>query len=142
MDKAKNGDTVKVHYKGFLNDGTVFDSSEGRDPLSFTIGGQQMIPGFEQAVLGMGIGESKSVQIASEDAYGPRRDELTLTVSRDELPDHIDFNEGQRLQMQQDNGQHVVVTVTNLSDTEVTLDANHELAGMDLNFEIRLVEIG
>lgn len=139
---AKDGDRVKVHYKGSLDDGTVFDSSEGRDPLSFTLGQKQMIPGFEMAVFGMEVGESKTINIDSKNAYGPRRDELTLTVSRDDLPDNVELEEGKKLQLRQKNGQMVVVTATNLTDTEVTLDANHELAGLDLNFEIKLVEIG
>jgi peptidylprolyl isomerase len=140
LARAKEGDTVRVHYTGKLDDGSVFDSSQGRDPLEFTLGGGQVIPGFEQAILGMQPGESKTVSIESEEAYGPRRDELTLRVGRNQLPPEMEPQVGQRLQMQQGE-QTVVVVITGVDAEGVTLDANHPLAGRDLTFELELVEV-
>ncbi|MCZ7583939.1 MAG: peptidylprolyl isomerase [Deltaproteobacteria bacterium] len=141
MSKAKKGDKVKVHYSGRLNDGTVFDTSEGRDPLEFTIGEGEVIPGFENAVIGMDTEDSKTVEIASADAYGPRRDELEVQVPRGEFPDHITPEVGRRLNVQQDGGRQLTVTITAVNDQQVTLDANHPLAGQDLTFEIKLLEV-
>lgn len=140
MARAKEGDTVRVHYTGKLDDGSVFDSSQGRDPLEFTLGGGQVIPGFEQAILGMQPGESKTVTIESDEAYGPRREELTLQVGRSQLPPEMEPEVGQRLQMQQGE-QTVVVMITGVDAESVTLDANHPLAGQDLTFELELVEV-
>ena len=142
MSTAKQGDTVQIHYTGSLEDGTVFDSSEGRDPLSFTLGQGQVISGFEEAALGMEVGETKKARIEVEDAYGERRDDLVLEVPREQLPDELEVDVGTPLQLQQPDGQAVPVTVTALDDTTVTLDANHPLAGQPLNFEITLVGIG
>ncbi|HHN65998.1 MAG TPA: peptidylprolyl isomerase [Nitrospirae bacterium] len=141
MAKAKEGDTVRVHYSGFLEDGTVFDSSLERDPLEFTIGSGMLIPGFEDAVLGMDVGETKTVQISSDDAYGPRREELVITISREQIPPDIDPVTGQELQVRTPNGMVTNVLVTDVTEDTVTLDANHPLAGKDLIFEIKLVEI-
>jgi|Deesub1362A_J573_1020465.scaffolds.fasta_scaffold18801_2 FKBP-type peptidyl-prolyl cis-trans isomerase 2 len=141
MAKAKEGDTVRVHYSGFLEDGTVFDSSLERDPLEFTIGSGMLIPGFEEAVLGMDEGETKTVQISAEDAYGPRREELVITISKEQIPPDIDPVTGQELQVRTPNGMVTNVLVTDVTDDTVTLDANHPLAGKDLIFEIKLVEI-
>jgi peptidylprolyl isomerase len=138
---AKDGDTVKVHYTGTLEDGTVFDTSLERDPLEFTLGQGQLIPGFEQAVTGMKVGESKTVNIPADQAYGPHRDELVLEMERSQFPEDIDPEVGQRLQMQQTDGGIVIVTVTDVSETTVTIDANHILAGKNLTFEIELVGI-
>jgi peptidylprolyl isomerase len=138
---AKVGDTVKVHYTGTLADGSVFDSSIGREPLQFTLGDGQMIPGFEQAVIGMALGEIKTVTIPADQAYGPYYEELVFVVSRDQLPPGMAPEVGQKLQMQSETGQIMVVTVKEVSETTVTLDANRELAGKDLTFEIQLVEI-
>ncbi len=140
MAQARSGDTVRVHYTGRLEDGSVFDSSEGREPLEFVLGAQQVIPGFEEAVDGLSPGEERSVSIPADRAYGPRREEMVLTVGRDQFPDEIQPEVGQQLQMSQD-GQVAIVTITGVSDADVTLDANHPLAGKDLMFDVQLVEI-
>jgi len=142
LSKVKDGDTVKVHYTGKLSEeGTVFDSSRERDPLEFTLGEGQLIPGFEQAVIGMEVGDSTTVDIESEDAYGARREDLELEVSKSDLPDNIDPQPGMQLQMQQQNGQAVPVQITEVEDDYVKLDANHPLAGKDLTFDIELLDI-
>lgn len=141
MTTVKEGNTVRVHYTGTLDDGSVFDSSKEKEPLQFTIGEGQIIPGFEEAVVGMKAGESKSVHITAENAYGLPRDELVIDVPLEQLPPDLNLEVGRRLQMRQSSGQFVVVTVAGISDKDVTLDANHALAGQDLNFEIELVEI-
>ena len=141
MSNAKNGDKVKVHYTGKLNDGTVFDSSADSDPLEFTLGQRQLIPGFESAVDGMAVGEKKTIQIQPDDAYGPHRDELVFEVQRGVLPDEIDPEVGQMLQYQQEDGTAVPLTITGVSEGSVTLDGNHPLAGKELTFELELVEI-
>ncbi len=138
--QAKDGDTVKVHYTGKLEDGTVFDSSIEREPLQFTIGEGQLIPGFEQAVVGMSPGESKTVEIPADEAY-PYREEMVLVVDRDQLPEDLQPEVGQQLQMRQPDGQTILVKVIDVSELSVTLDANHPLAGKDLTFDIQLVEI-
>ncbi|SRR5579883_1426268 len=141
MAQAKAGDTVKVHYTGKLDDGTVFDSSVDREPLEFTIGSGNIIPGFEQAVVGMSLGESKTEIIPTDQAYGPHLDEMVVVVDRQQMPEEIDPQVGQQLQIQQQNGQVLPVVITDVSGASVTLDANHPLAGEDLTFDIRLVEI-
>jgi len=141
MAQAKKGDTVKVHYTGRLDDGTVFDSSEGRDPLEFTVGSGQLIPGFDSGVTGMNVGESKTVQIPSQDAYGPHHEEMVIEVGRDEFPPDVTPAIGDQLQMRHDTGRVIMVTVTEIGDEKVTLDANHPLAGKDLTFDIQLVEV-
>lgn len=141
MSEAKEGDTVKVHYTGKLEDGTVFDSSEGRDPIEFTIGHRQVITGFEQAVIGMNPGEAKTATVSAADAYGPRYDEMIVSVERDQFPAHLDAQVGQRLQIRQAEGQSITVTVTDVSEKDITLDGNHPLAGKDLTFDIQLQEI-
>jgi len=140
--QAQTGDTVKVHYTLTLRDGTVFDSSVGGEPLEFTIGQGQLIPGFEQAVLGMQVGEAKTISIPADEAYGPHRDDMVKVVERDKLPEGMEPQVGMQLQMSRDDGGVAVVTVTEVSDTSITVDANHPLAGQDLTFEIELVEIG
>lgn len=142
MSTAKQGDTVQIHYTGTLEDGTVFDSSEGRDPLSFTLGQGQVISGFEEAALGMEVGETKKARIDVDEAYGQRRDDLVLEVPREQLPDELEVDVGTPLQLQQPDGQAVPVTVAALDETTVTLDANHPLAGQALTFEMTLVGIG
>ena len=138
---AKDGNTVKVHYTGKLDDGTIFDTSVEREPLEFTIGAGQMIPGFEGAVRGMQVGQVKTVTISAEEAYGPHNEDMVLVVERDKLPENLNPVVGQRLQKQQENGHMDVVVVTDFSDTTITLDANHPLAGKALTFEIELVEM-
>lgn len=141
MAQAKQGDKVKVHYTGKLDDGTVFDSSAGRDPLEFTLGSGQVIPGFESGVTGMNPGESKSVTIPSVEAYGPKHEEMIVVVGRDEFPPDLEPSPGDQLQMRHDSGQIVMVTVAEATESHVTLDANHPLAGKDLTFDIELVEV-
>ena len=141
MSEAKNGDSVKIHYTGTLDDGSVFDSSAGRDPLEFTLGSGQVIPGFEEAVLGMKTGESKKVTIPMDKAYGPRNEAMVIQAPRDQVPPEINPEVGQQLQMSGPDGQMVIVRVIEVTDDVVTLDANPPLAGKDLTFEIELVEI-
>lgn len=141
MAQVKPGDTVKVHYTGKLEDGTVFDSSSERDPLEFTLGTGQIIPGFERAVLGMSPGESKSERIPMDLAYGPHLSEMVLEVERQQMPGDLQPEIGQQLQIRQAGGQVIPVVITNVSDATVTLDANHPLAGEDLVFDIQLVEV-
>ncbi len=138
---AKHGDTVKVHYTGKLEDGTVFDSSTDRDPLEFTIGEGLVIPGFERAVIGMNPGDSRTELIPNEQAYGPHLEEMVVVVDRQQMPAEIEPSIGQQLEVQQPSGQVIPVVITELSDEAVTLDANHPLAGEDLTFDIQLVEI-
>ncbi len=140
MTEAKQGDTVKVHYKGTLDDGTVFDSSYERDPLTFTLGDGQIIPGFESAVEGMQEGDAKEVTVASQDAYGDRNEENMIQVERSKLPDDVEPELGMMLQMKTQDDQVVYVTITDMDEETVTLDGNHPLAGKDLTFNIELVE--
>ena len=139
--KVKQGDTVRVHYTGRLSDGKTFDSSDDRDPLEFAVGEGNIIRGFEKAVEGMEPGEEKTVTIPCEQAYGERRGELVFEVKRDRLPSNLDPEVGQRLQMVRKNGKAVPVTVADVDEQKVKLDANHPLAGRDLTFTIRVVEI-
>ena len=141
LAKAKEGDTVKVHYTAKLENGTVFDSSVMRDPLEFTIGEGLLIPGFEHAVVGMCPGESKTEKITAEQAYGPHRDEMVLDVDKSQFPPGLEPEIGQQLQIRQANGLITDVTVIDINNSQVTLDANHPLAGRDLLFDIQLVEI-
>jgi peptidylprolyl isomerase len=138
---AKNGDTVKVDYTGTLADGTQFDTSIGEQPLQFTIGAGQMIAGFDAAVVGMKVGETKTATIPAAEAYGARDESLVFNVDRTQLPANINPQVGMQLQMTQTNGQTIVVTIKEVNESTVVMDANHELAGKDLTFEITLVEI-
>jgi peptidylprolyl isomerase len=141
MAQAKQGDLVKVHYTGTLDDGSTFDSSADRDPLQFVIGEGMLIPAFEQAIVGMLPGDSRSVHIPADDAYGPYMDELILEVDKNQIPESLNPEEGMQLQITQDDGSSTVVKVVKLTDEKVYLDANHPLAGKDLNFSIELVDI-
>jgi peptidylprolyl isomerase len=141
MSTAKQGDSVQIHYTGKLDDGTVFDSSEGREPLNITLGEGEVIPGFERAAVGMEVGETKETRLDVDEAYGERRDDLLLEVPREQLPDGLDVEVGTPLQLQQPDGRAVPVTVTALDEQQVTLDANHPLAGQPLTFEMTLVDI-
>lgn len=141
MSTVEEGNTVKVHYTGKLKDGQVFDTSEEREPIEFEIGAGQMIPGFEKAVVGMEKDESKTVEIESDEAYGDVNDELFLEVPKSELPDNIDPEVGMQLQVQQQEGQQIPVQITEVKDSSITLDANHPLAGKDLVFDIKVVDI-
>lgn len=139
--QAKKGDTVHVHYKGTLDDGSVFDSSEGHDPISFTIGSGDVIPGFENAVEGMSLGEKKTERMEPADAYGDRREELVFTVGKDQMPDGAEIEVGDMLQVGFPDGSSSAVTVAAVEENEVKLDANHPLAGKPLTFELELVSI-
>jgi peptidylprolyl isomerase len=138
---VEKGDSVKVHYKGTLKDGTVFDSSEGREPLAFTMGEGSMIRGFENAVYGMEVGQTKTVTIPAAEAYGPRREEMMLEVKKEQLPPGMNPKIGDQLQMRNPNGGATIVTIVKVDPDSVTLDANHPMAGKDLTFEIKLVEL-
>jgi peptidylprolyl isomerase len=141
MSQAKTGDTVKIHYTGTLDDGTQFDSSNGRDPLEFTLGSGQVIPGFDKAVEGMAVGDEKSVNIQPEDAYGPRNDQMVQDVPKSALPDDLEPEEGMGLQARGQDGQVLNLTVVAVGEDSITVDGNHPLAGQNLNFDIQLVEI-
>jgi FKBP-type peptidyl-prolyl cis-trans isomerase 2 len=142
MAQAKQGDTVQIHYTGKLADGTVFDTSRERHPLRFTIGNGQVIAGFEQAVVGMNTGESKTTRIPVDQAYGPRRDEMIVTMDRSQLPPGLNAQVGQRLELTQEDDSTVLVTITGVTETALTLDANHPLAGKELTFDIELIGLG
>jgi len=141
MSQAKHGDVVRVHYTGTLADGTEFDSSRGREPLEFTLGGGGLIPGFEKAVFGMSTGENKIVTIPAEDAYGPRRAELSHEAPRTVIPDDIELTTGMILHAEGPEGQELTFQVTAFDEETVTLDGNHPLAGEDLTFRLELVEV-
>ena len=141
MAEVKTGDTVRIHYTGTLTDGTVFDSSKGRDPLEFVVGSGQIIGGLDKALPGMQVGEKKSVPVPCLEAYGESNPEARQSIPRNEIPPHIPLDLGAQLQVQTQTGQTMVVVVAEVTDTEVTLDANHPLAGQDLVFDIELVAI-
>ncbi|MEA3365354.1 MAG: peptidylprolyl isomerase [Candidatus Hydrogenedentes bacterium] len=141
MAAAKEKDKVRVHYTGKLEDGTVFDSSVEREPVEFTIGEERLIAGFEKAVLGMEPGENKVETVAAGEAYGPFRDELVQELSRQDFPGDVTITQGQRFEARTASGQPLMLTVVDVADDKVTVDANHPLAGKDLVFEIELLEI-
>jgi peptidylprolyl isomerase len=150
MAQAKKGDRVKVHYTGRLEDGSVFDSSEcheddcgcGSGPLEFTIGEGQVIPGFDEAVAGMAAGESKTITIPVDQAYGERMEEMVAVVERKDIPADLNLEVGGQLEVTHDDGHTFPVLITEVTESNVTLDANHPLAGHELTFDIKLVEIG
>ena len=139
--KAEHGNTVKIHYTGKLDDGTVFDSSVDREPLEFTIGAGQVIPGFEAGVIGMVIEDSKNVHIPADQAYGSHRKEMVAVVDKSQFPPEIEPKIGSMVDVCQEDGSTVSAAITEVSESKVTLDANHPLAGKDLNFDIELVGI-
>ena len=141
MTQAKSGDTVRIHYTGTLDDGTEFDSSRGREPLEFAVGGGQVIPGFDAAVEGMAVGESKSVTIEPDQAYGPRHEQLVQDVPRSALPDDLEASVGMQLQSQAPDGRVMTFVVAAVADESITVDGNHPLAGQPLTFDIELVAI-
>jgi peptidylprolyl isomerase len=141
LSQATKTDTVKVHYTGTTDDGVVFDSSREREPLEFTMGQGQLIPGFENAVEGMKVGDSAKVRIPSEEAYGEVRDDMVVDINRSQIPPDINPEVGMVLQMQQPDGSPLNVTIREVNDDSVKLDANHPLAGQALTFDIELVEI-
>lgn len=142
MQQAKAGDTVKVHYHGRLTDGTTFDSSEGRDPLEFEVGSGAVIPGFDNGVTGMAIGEKKTINIPVDQAYGPKDPGMLVEFPKSNFPPDMNPEIGMRLNMTNGSGQVIPVVITDVKEDTVTLDANHPLAGEDLIFEIELVSIG
>ncbi|MDY6918132.1 MAG: peptidylprolyl isomerase [Chloroflexota bacterium] len=141
MAPAKHGDTVKVHYTGKLADGTVFDTSANEEPLEFTIGQGQVIPGFEEAVVGMDPGQKKITKLPPDRAYGPFREDMVLVMDRRQISEQVTPEVGMQLEMRDKDGTSFVVTVKEVTESSVTLDANHPLAGKDLRFDIQLLEI-
>ena len=141
MSTIKDGDTVSVHYTGTLTSGEVFDSSIERDPLKFTLGKGQLIPGFEHAIMGLSVGEKATTNIPSLEAYGEHNPEMVIEVPMNQLPPELDAQVGMQLQLNQPDGQAIPVQITQIEGESVTIDANHPLAGKDLNFDIEVVEI-
>lgn len=141
MSKAKKGDQVKVHYTGKLISGEQFDSSTGRSPLAFTVGAGQMIKGFDDAIPGMAVGDKKTINISPENAYGPKNDSAIIEFPKANIPADMKLEPGMKLQLQNAEGHPVPVVVHEVKDDVVILDANHELAGKELVFDIELVEI-
>jgi peptidylprolyl isomerase len=141
LAQPQKGNTVAVHYTGRLEDGTVFDSSKDGDPLRFTLGEGQVIPGFEQAILDLEPGQTGTTRISPEEGYGPHRAELIVAIPREQLPPEIQPEIGQHFQLTVDQGNNVPVVVKDVSETSVTFDANHPLAGKTLVFDLELVEI-
>ena len=141
MSTIKDGDTVSVHYTGTLTSGEVFDSSIERDPLKFTLGKGQLIPGFEHAIMGLSVGEKATTNIPSLEAYGEHNPEMVIEVPMNQLPPELDAQVGMQLQLNQPDGQAIPVQITQIEGETVTIDANHPLAGKDLNFDIEVVEI-
>ncbi len=142
MQKVKEGDVVKVHYTGKLSNGEQFDSSVGREPLEFTVGAGQMIKGFDAAMPGMNLGEKKTINIAPEDAYGPRSEEAIIEFPKENVPADMNLEPGMPLTLSNQAGQPVPVVVVEVKEEVIILDANHFLAGQELVFDIELVEIG
>ncbi len=141
MSTAKNGDNVKVHYTGKLTSGEQFDSSSNREPLAFTVGAGQMIKGFDEAIPGMAVGDKKTINISPENAYGPQNKDAIIEFPKSNIPEDMKLEKGMKLQLQNQDGQPIPVVVTEVKDDMVILDANHELAGKELVFDIELVEI-
>lgn len=141
MQQVQSGDTVRVHYHGRLTDGSTFDSSEGRDPLEFEVGSGMVIAGFDNGVIGMIIGDKRTLSIAVDDAYGPKNPEMVIEFPREQVPEGMPLEKGMRLNLNNSEGQVVPVVITDVLDETILLDANHPLAGEDLVFDIELVEI-
>lgn len=142
MQQIKSGDKVRVHYHGKLTSGETFDSSEGRDPLEFTVGAGQVIKGFDDALMNMGIGEKKTVQIPVEEAYGERRDDMVVNYPVNDFPDDMNPEVGMQLHMSDNMGNTFPVVIVEVTEDIVVLDANHPLAGKDLIFDLEVVSIG
>jgi len=141
MQQAKDGDKVKVHYHGRLRNGETFDSSQGRDPLEFTVGAGQMIKGFDEGVKGMQVGDKKTVEIGAGDAYGEHEEGNLIEFPKDQFPPGMDPQVGMQLALSDNNGQQFPVVVAEVKENSVVLDANHPLAGQDLIFDIEMVDI-
>lgn len=138
---AEDGDRVRVHYTGTLDDGTVFDSSREREPLEFELGAEQVIPGFEEAVRGLEVGESVEVSLSPEQGYGHRNEELMVDVARSDLPDGLEPEVGQTLEVRTEEDEPMAAWVAEIGDEEITVDLNHPLAGRELNFEVELLDL-
>ncbi len=138
---AQHNDTVSIHYTGKFDDGTVFDSSIGHDPLEFTVGAGQVIPGFEEGVVGMKANDRKNISIAPDMAYGEYHDSLLVEVPKNSIPDEIELQVGMPLQMENNEGKSFIVVIKEITNDSVKLDANHPMAGKNLNFELELVKI-
>lgn len=141
MEQAKQGDTVKVHYSVRLGDGTIIGSTTDHEPLQFTIGEGQILPGFEQAVVGMNPGELKTIEVIADQAFGPHLDEMVVVIDRSRLPADFESKVGEQVQFRQGDGQIATVLVTDVSESSITIDANHPLAGKDLTFDIQFIEV-
>ena len=141
MSQVKEGDNISLHYTGTLDDGTVFDSSDGREPLSFTVGSGEVIQGFDEGVRGMEVGETRDIQIAPEQAYGEYYEELVRVVPRQAFPEGMTPAIGMTLELELPSGQSLPVRIIDIEGEEITLDANHLLAGETLNFKIHIVSI-
>ena len=141
MEKAKVGDTVRVEYTGKFEDGQIFDSNKGKELLEFTLGEGKIIPGFEKAVIGMEVDEEKTVKIPPKDGYGEYIDGLVAEVEKERFPENLSLEVGRQLVIPQENGNQLIVTITKVTDSKVTIDANHPLAGKTLIFDIKLKEI-
>ncbi len=141
MSKVKENDTVRVHYTGKLADGQVFDSSVDREPIEFTLGEGQIIPGFEKGLMDMAVNEKKTIEIPMAEAYGPHSDELIQEVPKQELPEEVKPEVGMKLMSKLPDGREIPLTVTDVKDESITVDANHPLAGKDLTFDLELIEI-
>ncbi len=141
MSQVKKGDKIKVHYHGKLTSGETFDSSEGRAPLEFEVGGGMVIKGFDEGVTGMSVGEKKTINIPYNEAYGPRNPEMVIEIPKERFPQDLEIEIGMPLMMSDQQGQQFQVTVVEIKETAVMLDANHPLAGQDLVFDLELIEI-
>ena len=141
MSEVKTGDTVQVHYTGKLETGELFDSSRERDPLQFTLGNGELIPGFEDAVIGMKVGDEKTVRIPSNEAYGPYQEEMKMVMDRAKMPEDLELKVGLNLTLQGSDERRLIVRIVDIAENTVTMDANHPLAGKDLLFDIELMKI-
>jgi peptidylprolyl isomerase len=141
MKQVGDGNTIRIHYTGRLDDGTIFDSSKEREPLEFTMGSGDIIKGFEDAVRGMTVGELKTIRITSGEAYGPYRDDLVMSINKSQLPPDIEAMQGAMLSLRHPDGRMIDAMIAEVTADSVTLDANHPLAGEDLTFELQLVAI-
>ena len=142
MSQAKNGDTVKVHFTGRLENGEVFTESEVETPIEVTLGNGELLPGFERGIVGMEVGEKKTISVSPEEAYGPRQEDLLVEINKSNLPEHVTPTIGKGLRIRQSDGDDIQVIISDMTETTVTLDANHPLAGATLFFDLELVEIG
>ncbi len=141
MSQAKKGDTIKVHYTGRLEDGSIFDSSKDREPLEVTLGAGSVIPGFDKGLTGMAIGDTKTVNIPADEAYGQIREDMIAEVGKDDFPPDIKPKVGLELELTQEDNNIINVTISKIEDDKITIDANHPLAGKELIFDLEMIEI-